>query len=96
MIFGGLRLCADPEAPHEQVASHLQQRPAHMLDYIAKDSSGDPLGPHADCGWAEQCRTQLGTFPEPFVANCPPSLAPPIAARIEDLRTTAYGPNFRR
>jgi hypothetical protein len=31
-VYGELRLCADPEAPHEQVTSHVQ-RSAHARLY---------------------------------------------------------------
>jgi hypothetical protein len=58
-----------------------------MLDYIAGDSRGDAVGPHADYGGPDF----LGTFRRELSASSRAA----VAAHIEDLRTTAYGPNFR-
>src|SRR5215475_4081325 len=65
-----------------------------MLGCIAGDSSGDRVGASCRLRWAQHCRAQFGTFPGPFVANCPPSLALPLrpASKVYELLWTQLLP----
>jgi hypothetical protein len=82
-IHGGLRLCGDREPPHEQVASHLS-----TVSQAIQSFKRDPVGASCRLRWAGHCRIQLGTFSGSFVANCPPSLVPPLrlASKIYELQ----------
>jgi hypothetical protein len=58
-----------------------------MLDYIAGDSGGDQLGPHAGYG-GPNTGEHTRDFSGPLVANCLPSLALPLrpASKIHELQ----------
>ena len=88
-------ICEESPRPRMSKSPHTSNDPLR-LDSIAGDSSDDPVGASCRLRWAEHCRIQPGTFSGPIVADCPPSLALPLRPRIEDLRTTAYGSNFRQ
>ena len=85
-IYGGLRLCRAPEAPHEQVASH-RQRPAHTRLY-RRSFNGDPVG--ASCRLqrtrSNTTRDFLGTFPRELSAF--PRAG--VTARVEDFTNYSF------